>query len=605
MVSKIVLSLLIFSVIYLIFLFIFKSKSTKVLLSSVLLIYGFVYSTIFYKNIDDTGILSKILMGLIFIVTIFSSIKIIRNSYIDFGNYQIASFSYLINTLYKNKSDEEVKKLGIVIPFSNNTVKFGGRNITYPEVNSRGGTMITGASGSGKSVQMMELIRQDISKGNNIVFFDFKGEKSTSDKVKGFAKRYNYEVYSLEDENAFSFDPLYDMSATGRVEAILNTRKWSMDGADAHFRTNTQLLIQKYINAFDKVFFKTDSKLYTHNLYKFIQANKPDLSNRAIADAYKTVLTLLEVILTSKLGPSLRGEHKREFSFKNAYRYNEKFVMIISIPSDSKEFANSISSFYFRNIMAQGTENSFDPPLALYIDEFGSMENPFVIKDIMEKGRSCGIMTTIAMQDIFQVVINTNDAYLNSLLGTVNNFLIFAGATREAASKMAGVQIKEVEGVLQTLMKPLKGNPPTACLITKIPILDQTKSSEVYKYIPYMEGSSNKVGSILSKGYDCRDKGNMSNSNNSSNSFNESESNKSKSKREGNNDRAKNNEQSNNPYDNDFTFGRESSSDVDSSYTDFDDFVNKNLAQERKEKAKEKKKKDDDFEDFLDQMGMF
>jgi len=497
-ISFIVLSVL--PLIPLIVLAFLRNKATK--------LFSFVFMTLIEAGIifaiygfAEMALWEKIVSTIINVIFYAIDLKMIFSSKIEFGNYQILSFWLIYNKLFYNSKLKDKKKLGAVIPYSKATIQYGGRLIHYPEINSKGGTMVTGASGSGKSVQAMELIKQDMDAGRPVVFFDFKGEQSTAEKLKSFAKERNYEIYSLDGEDTFSFDPLYDMSATGRVEAILNTRKWSMDGADAHFRTNTQLLIQKYIQAFDKVFMKSGSKLYTVNFYKFIMANKPDMTNRAVADAYKTLQTLLEVVLTSKLGPSLSGDYPRNFSFKEAASYNEKYIMIISIPSDSKEFANSISSFYFRNIMTTGTNNSFNPGLALYVDEFGTLENPFVVKDILEKGRSCGIMTTIIMQDIFQIVINTNEAYLNSLLGTVNNFVIFAGATREAASKMAGVQIKEVEGILQTLMKPTEdGGSPTACFITKIPVLDKKKSSEVFKYVPYVKGSKVKIGSVLSSG---------------------------------------------------------------------------------------------------------
>ena len=510
----------------------------------------------------DMKTIEKVLSIAFNLIFFFINLRFIVKSKIEFGNYQILSFSYFYNVLIKNPQLKSKKKMGTVIPYNKATIRYGGRLIDYPELNSRGGTMVTGASGSGKSVQALELIKQDMDKERNIIFFDFKGEKETSDTLKKFARERNYEIYSLDDEDAYSFDPLYDMSPTGRVEAILNTRKWSMDGADAHFRTNTQLLIQKYIQAFDKVFMKSNSQLYTVNFYKFVMANKPNMNNRALADAYKTLITLLEVVLTSKLGPSLSGNHKRKFSFSEAEKFNEKYIMIISIPSDSKEFANSISSFYFRNLMATGTNSSFSPAIALYIDEFGTLENPFVIKDILEKGRSCGIMATIIMQDIFQIVINTNEAYLNSLLGTVNNFLIFAGATKEAAIKMTGVQIKEVEGILQTLMKPIDGNAPIACFISKIPVLDKKKASEVFKYIPYVNGSKAKIGSILSKGL--------------TEDFEDSSS-----------------DSMNDYY----------SSDIDNT-TSFEDFA-ETVVSKPLTKKEIRKKNDDEFTDFLDDMGLF
>ncbi len=87
------------------------------------------------------------------------------------------------------------------------------------------------------------------------------------------------------------------------------------------------------------------------------------------------------------------------------------------------------------------------------------------------------------MQDLNQLIINTNAAFADSILGTVNSFIIYAGATRETANKLAGTQIYEIDDLLMSLKKPYNGHPPTAIYISKYPVFGKG-GTEVYRLIP-------------------------------------------------------------------------------------------------------------------------
>jgi hypothetical protein len=142
----------------------------------------------------------------------------------------------------------------------------------------------------------------------------------------------------------------------------------------------------------------------------------------------------------------------------------------------------------FRDLMERGTRNSYSPTLCLYVDEFGSCESPLVVKDILEKGRSCGIATVISMQDLNQLSISTNPAFVDSILGTINSCIIFAGATKTTAEQLSGVQIRELSDLLMTLTKPIpeEGRPPTAMFISKYPLYEKG-GTEVYRFVPEVD----------------------------------------------------------------------------------------------------------------------
>ena len=399
---------------------------------------------------------------------------------------RVISVSLLINMLMPVKFSKESKRIiGRVLPYNKYQLKYNGSMITSSEIATAGSTLISGSTGSGKTYGMLSLIRQNIAQGDSVIFADYKGDPDIVKELEQYAKRYNYEVYTVHaGRSNFNYDPLINLNNSGRIEAIINMRKWSLDGADAHYRTSTQLLLQKTIQDFSRIFnakMKGKGFSYTIEYYKYMKQYQ---ALREEFDAYATVSKLLELLITSSLEGMFTFKNDKTLNFNSIK--NKKFIVIVSFVSSNKELATSFSSLLFRDLLDECTSEPPNKNVYLYIDEFGTLENPFIIKDILEKGRSAKIATTLALQDINQIIIQTNEAYLNSILGTINTFIVYSGATRTTAEKFAGVQLSDIEGVLMNLRKPVNGKKPTAIYISKYPTLNKKTASEVFRFQPYI-----------------------------------------------------------------------------------------------------------------------
>jgi len=112
-------------------------------------------------------------------------------------------------------------------------------------------------------------MNQRIKDGYSIAFFDYKGEKDIVDHLRSIAKALNVEFYEFSiDTCDFCYDPLINLNETGKVEALMNTRRWDVSGADEHYRTSTQLAIQNAIRKYDKWRKQTgDPRNYLDGLY--------------------------------------------------------------------------------------------------------------------------------------------------------------------------------------------------------------------------------------------------------------------------------------------------------------------------------------------------
>lgn len=362
--------------------------------------------------------------------------------------------------------------IGRCFPYYSKQLKYNNSTIVQSDLSLNGGTIMTGSSGSGKTRAIENMIKQDVLHGKSVVYINFKGDKDTSEEIiDGVSDRVR--VYELSwDTCNFTYDPLINLDDAGRVEAILNMRRWSLEGGDDHYKTGTQLFLQKTIKEFD---YKSGN--YLREYYNFLRTYTVQ---RELYDSYNTVMKLLELTITSNVGSKIFSNSGDRFDFAS----DEQYVLIVSFTSSTKALGTSITSLMLRDLMEVGTRSKYDPSLCLYIDEFGSCESPTVVKDILEKGRSCGISAVISMQDLSQMIINTNAPFLDSVLGTVNSYIIFAGSTKNGAEKMSGTQIYDIDNLLMSLRKPVNGKPPTAVFISKYPVFGKG-GTEVYRFIPH------------------------------------------------------------------------------------------------------------------------
>lgn len=407
--------------------------------------------------------------------------------YLDFSK-RILSISLLFNN-FSNllTSNKDSRIIGKILPYNHYQLKYNNKIIQQNEISAAGATLISGSMGSGKTYGMKSLIKQNIVNGNSIIFAEYKGDSDLVNELSNYSKKYGYEVYKIEKGiSNFNYDPLKNINNVGRIEAIMNMRKWDISGSDAHYKTGVQLLLQKTISSFSHIYntnkeYNNSNESFTLSYYKYLKEYHPEKSEW---DAYETINKLIELLLTSSLKDMFNNKNNKTLDFRELK--NKKYLCIISFVSSNKELATSFSSLLFKDLLDECTINTPNKNIYLYIDEFATLENPFIIKDIIEKGRSGKVATTLALQDINQIIIQTNEAYLNSILGTINTFIIYSGATRITAEKFAGVQLHDIENVLMNLRKPINGKSPTAIYISKYPTINKNITSEVFRFKPYI-----------------------------------------------------------------------------------------------------------------------
>lgn len=389
-------------------------------------------------------------------------------------------FNKKIYSLRMFHRKKEGFKIGNVAPLDEKELKYNNANIYMTDGTLSGSMMITGSTGSGKTHTMLSIIKQALDAGKPTAVFDYKGEKDIIAELKEFCRSRNIEFYEFSAEQCnFYYDPLINLNETGKVEALMNTRRWDSGGADEHYRTSTQLLIQHLIHAYEEYRKENNENCnYILGLQKFTSSFKPDINMR---DGYQTLLKQLDIIVSSA-AKDMFDESKKYFSFNEEKQY----CVMFSFVSANKALANSLSSFVFQDIMDRSMRKRYNPKLLLAVDEFGTLESSILIKDLLEKGRSGGCQTIFSILDINQIAMTSGMHFVQAILGTINSFIIHAGATEETAKLLAGVQTdKDKVDYIMELKKPYKGKAPTAMFISKYPVLKKHGTNEMYRIIPY------------------------------------------------------------------------------------------------------------------------
>lgn len=417
-----------------------------------------------------------------------------KNHMADGADYdyssRIYSISAVINRLHKPKE----LVIGSIMPVNHNELKYNMKKIELDNTILSGATLLTGSTGSGKTTTMKTIIKQRILEKRPVVFFDYKGEEDILDEIKQYCDDIGTEYYEFSQRDCtFTYDPFINLNETGKVEALMNTRRWSTDGADEHYKTSMQLAIQNLIRAYDDYRRQHDDKRnYIVGLYDFAQSYHPQSNER---DGFNNLIKSLEILLTSRAKDLFKDNPN--FTFET----NDNYVICFSFISANKALANSLSSFVYTDIMDRGTRNHYKDNLLLCIDEFGTLESSTLIKDILEKGRSGGCQTVFSILDVNQIAMNAGEHFVNAILGIINNYIIHAGATQTTADLLASVQKYDKGYDIMSLRKPYKGKKPTALFISKYPILTKKNNQEVYRIIPYTAVFNNRSFAEFLKQY--------------------------------------------------------------------------------------------------------
>lgn len=357
-------------------------------------------------------------------------------------------------------------------------------------------TIVTGETGSGKTVTMLSLMYNDILNGYPLCVVDFKKSPDVLYFLSKWAKDYGREFYYFsggddEIENDYygmkaTYDPFDSGEQSSRTDVIMSLRKW--DQASDVYRGRTEALLTalffallnvdkedapsipwdegglnqiiaaldlsnmyNLILALDKKnartpLSNTDLKRLNElkGLYMTLREKTPDARDlKAQLDGIKLICNKL--IMSSYGNWLTKNDNSPHINLLEMGMDDDGPIILFGLSQmEEEEFAKSMGAIIMSDLKRSAhmkNEMHNKNPFGVYVDEFQTVD-PRDATDLLEKSRSAGMFITLASQSLEKIAeaADTNgEATLKSVLDTCGNYLFHAGAQEDSAERMAKI----------------------------------------------------------------------------------------------------------------------------------------------------------------------
>ncbi len=366
---------------------------------------------------------------------------------------------------------------------------------TYAEAKKH--TLVTGATGSGKTVALLSLIYNDIINGYPVCVVDFKKSSDVLYFLSKWAKDMDRDFYYFANGNnddlgndfyyqKATYDPFSSGEQSSRSDVILSLREW--DTASDVYKGRTESLLNalffalltvekedvpripwnegglnQIISAMDITVMldliialrkkeaqglldKTDLKrLETFNeIYTSLSTKTPE--GKGLREQLDGIRLICNKLIMSSYGNWLsKGMSKLHIDLlKIATAKNGPIVLFSLSGMEEPEFAKALGSIISSDLKRtvnikneMGDKNNF----GIYIDEFQTLD-PNDVTDLLEKARSANAFCTLATQSLEKISAASpinGEATLRSILDTCGNYLFHSGAKEDSGERMAKI----------------------------------------------------------------------------------------------------------------------------------------------------------------------
>lgn len=360
-------------------------------------------------------------------------------------------------------------------------------------------TIISGQTGSGKSILMLSMMYNDILNGIPLTVVDFKKSADMLYFLSKWAKEQGREFYYFTNgegtKNDFygeqaTYDPLSTGDQTSRADFILNLREW--DSSADVYKQRTQEILQGLLFALIKVPHEEAPNIDwdSGNLKQLISAldvkNMWDLAEymsrqlkagklnqteelrvmnfidnvkrigdaksaegKALIEQLAGIRTVVNKLIMSSYGKWLiSGSSSKHIDLlKNATSGKAPIVLFAFSAQEEPEFAKSMGQVIMSDlnrVSANKTRMGDSSLFGVYVDEFQTI-NPKFMADLLAKARSAGFFITIASQSLEQIsaaATENSQATLQSILDVCGNYVFLKGAKQDSAETMAKIMGK-------------------------------------------------------------------------------------------------------------------------------------------------------------------
>ena len=498
---------------YLLFFILFRTLHYKnsfnipvIIIPSIIIlsiVFIFIPDSLVWKYIYITLIVGPII-GIILCIT--QSIKLKKHPEIKLQIGPYYNFKYnenIFDRLRRNKLKEELSEgelnsseaipLGMLVEpveLQNNKQYDSIEPVYMYYDDAYKGTFVSGTTGSGKSVTLLQMMENTAQVGYPLIVIDFKKGQNISYHLSRMAKKYNRKFYHFVNGTSTgelaqyqsSYDPL--AAKEGQTDLILGMRTW--DAASEVYKNRQISLLQTIfflLNNLDEKdvpnfpwneggISQFVAALQIPNLFDLIQAyarkidkTNPDrnmeLKLQSLQEVYNDLIAPKSILKEQLDGLSVTMKNLTMSSYSNSlYKgsHGENHIDLSKMcmdedgpiilfqfsPNAEPEFAKYMGSIIVSDIKrAFGHKEVLDNklPCGIFMDEFQTIDID-LIADIVAKVRSAKGFPVLSSQSILQLAANadSNASYkIDAFVEVINNFIVHNGASDNEAERFSKI----------------------------------------------------------------------------------------------------------------------------------------------------------------------
>ena len=284
-------------------------------------------------------------------------------------------------------------------------------------------THIVGATGSGKTVLLEQLIYRDLERGHGALIIDPKGDRAFFERIRIFCRKIGRESdlkllsTTYSDESA-----VWNPCRVGTASELQTKFYQASTYSEPHYAKACELALLKVFNALDAKGVGFTLQEVVESLHELSRGGKDETMAGLFLD--------LGNLAQGELGPLLGcgTSTKPEISILDITRKNE--ILFVDLPTEAQAVQSArVGKLLLQEItLISGLRKLFpylrsEKPFSVFVDEFDAFAAP-AFSTFLNKGRSSDFMIHLAHQTLSDLNRVSPD-FMGQVMGNMNVRFIF------------------------------------------------------------------------------------------------------------------------------------------------------------------------------------
>jgi conjugal transfer pilus assembly protein TraD len=286
-------------------------------------------------------------------------------------------------------------------------------------------THIVGATGSGKTVLLEQMIYRDLERGHGALIIDPKGDRELYERVRGFCRRIGrggdlHLLSATYQDESIAWNPCRVGSASELQSKFYNSAIYS----EPHYAKACELALLK---AFNQLTLDGEKAFSLTELVEVLDELSRNGKDETVAGLYLDLNNLVQGDWGTLLGCQGHGD-RREVTLYDVTRKNE--ILFVDLPTEAQAVQSArIGRLLLQEVILISGLRKLYPhlrthaPFSVFVDEFDAFAFP-AFATFLNKGRSSGFMIHLAHQTLSDLD-RVGPAFRGQIMGNMNVRFIF------------------------------------------------------------------------------------------------------------------------------------------------------------------------------------